>query len=85
MVTTAPEPSYAVLERLGSRLGTLAHEQSCPDRLRNLLLDWRSRLSSHLLAARTLQEVQAAPHLPLHMVRRGVADISDELAALAKG
>ena len=64
-------------ERLAA-LGRLSHA----DALRRALLDWRDRLSSHVLAARALDEIGLHDDVAAHLLERGIVDVLAELSEL---
>jgi len=71
-----------VLERAADRLGALGRLGGCSARLGRSLLDWRDHLSSHVLAARALQDIGVHGDAATHLLERGLADVAGQLAAL---
>lgn len=62
-------------------LALLGADEACPREVSNALLDWRDRLSSHILAARALAEIEVHADVEAHMLERGLSDVAAEVAA----
>jgi hypothetical protein len=70
----------ATVEDVASQLKRLLPEDGEHDERCDRLLAWRDHLSSHLLAARALTEVRAAPDMAARLLERGLADVAAQIA-----
>jgi hypothetical protein len=72
----------AVLERVATGLAALVRPEEEGREPRRTLLSWRDHLSSHVLAARALNEIEVDTDLQAHLLERGLAEVSASYAAI---
>lgn len=72
------EARWGLVELAADRLALAAKDAACPVALSVLLLDWRDRLSSHVLVARALAEMEVHPDLADQLLRRGLDELLGE-------
>ena len=70
----------ATVEDVASRLASLLPADSLDDEGRARLLDWRDHLSSHVLAAHALTDVQVSQAAAVQVLERGLADVAARIA-----
>lgn len=68
-----------VVREVAERLAALAADQSRPDDQRRVLLGWRDRLCSFLLAAEALDELDVHADAADAFLRRGLVELLGEL------
>ena len=71
------------VEEVADRLAGAARDPWCRGSLSEALLDWRDRLSSYLLAAQALAELDVDRALAAQLLRRGVDEVTDRCVRLA--
>ena len=69
---------WRVVQDAADHLARVARDATCPDALGVVLLDWRDRLSSHILAARALAELDVHRDLAEQLLCRGLDEITQE-------
>jgi hypothetical protein len=74
---------YRIVDTAGERLARLSVDDSCDRSTGLILLDWRDRLSSHVLAARALADIQVHADVEIHMLERGLVEVASALDELA--
>jgi hypothetical protein len=67
-------------EDVGSQLVGLVPADGDDEESRACILAWRDHLSSYVLAARALTEVQATLEMAVRMLERGLAEVADQIA-----
>ena len=70
---------YRIVDTAGDRLALLSMDESCDRRTGLMLLDWRDRLSSHVLAAQALADIEVHADVEIHMLQRGLAEVASAL------
>jgi hypothetical protein len=70
------------VEEVADRLAEAARDPWCRGSLSEALLDWRDRLSSYLLAAQALAELDVDRALAAQLLRRGVDEVTDRCVRL---
>ena len=77
-----------IVQGAADRLATRATDSACSAPLAAILLDWRDRLSSHILASRALADLDVHRAAGEQLLQRGLDDAIDEaprrLAALRR-
>jgi hypothetical protein len=71
----------AVVEVVAEQLAALATEQGCTEAGRRVLLDWRDRLSSYILAAQALDELDVHADAADQFLRRGLEELRADAGA----
>jgi len=66
-----------IVEDTADRMSEAARDPWCPGSLSEALVDWRDRLSSYLLAAQALAELDVDRALAAQLLRRGVDEVID--------
>jgi hypothetical protein len=68
----------AVVEGVAARLAAMARHHACGEERRRTLLGWRDRLSSYVLAAQALDELDVHADAADQFLRRGLDELGAE-------
>lgn len=75
---TTVDAHCGIVQEAADYLALAAAEPSCPTGLSTILLDWRDRLGSHVLAARALADLDVHHDLAEQMLCRGLDEAIQE-------
>ena len=75
---------WTPVEEAADALAAAANRPWCPAAVNALLLDWRDRLGSHVLAARALADLDVHSDLAEQFLRRGLDEVISEVPRLAE-